>query len=123
MGSDFPRVTGHVFGSRADGEGPRRRSSASALDYPSTSCHGCLFEGDAICVGEVLRRASPARLRRDDTRSDASNARLLRGRRRETEPRAAPSSLECSILRFARAAAEALWRAGGSETSTEKKDS
>src|SRR5216117_2077979 len=48
-----------VILSRADGEGPRRRSSASALDYPSTSCHACLLEGDAICVGEVLQRASP----------------------------------------------------------------
>src|SRR5438552_14415253 len=55
-------ISGAVMfiGSRADGEGPRGRSSAFALDYPSTSCHACLLEGDAICVGEVLRRASPA---------------------------------------------------------------
>ena len=54
------RTKKRVILSRTDGEGPRRRSSASALDYPSTSYHACHFEGDAIYVGEVLRRASPA---------------------------------------------------------------
>ena len=62
----FQRVTGHVIGSRRDGEGPLNCSSAYALHCASTLGHAYSFVGDAICVCEVLRRASPARLRRDD---------------------------------------------------------
>ena len=50
------QVADSVIPSRADGEGPRHRSSASALHQARTSSHAPSVSGDAICVGEVLRR-------------------------------------------------------------------
>ena len=52
---------------------PRNRSSASALEYASTSDPPVLFWCDAICVREVLRRAPP----QEDATRHASNTMFV----------------------------------------------
>ena len=53
---DCARSPLRVIPSRADGEGPRNRSTASALFLASTSSHAFHGLGGASSVGEVLRR-------------------------------------------------------------------
>src|SRR5438046_10190732 len=74
---DFQRLTRNVIGSRADGEGPRRRSNASALGHPSTSSHASFLR---VMQSALVRSFSVLRQPQDDTRSGASNAGLLSGK-------------------------------------------
>src|SRR5664279_2838784 len=66
MAADFQRVTKHVIGSRADGEGPRKRSPASAIFEASTLGLASCPIVNAICGCEVPRRL--ARLGMTSTR-------------------------------------------------------
>src|SRR5205085_3978365 len=72
---------GGVIPSRADSEGPRRRSSASALDYPSTSCQACLLR---VMQSALVRSFGALRQPQDDPlfRSSIINTRASQARRR-----------------------------------------